>query len=237
MGFLRRGDITQYSGDVAWRPQLERSQTIRNLDFGASLDYYENGSGMIETRTEDLNLGMLFENNGSVNFNINQTFDRLEKATRILSVTLPAGDYRYRSQTATFSTNQSRKISGSGNVNWGEFWDGHRQSFGGSLGINPNYHLNIDMTYSRNQVTLPVGSLTTDLVGMRLVYAFTGRTTLNAFMQYNTDTHQVSSNVRFNFIHHPLSDLYVVYNDRRDTLNRQLMERSFIVKLTNMFDF
>ena len=55
--------------------------------------------------------------------------------------------------------------------------------------------------------------------------------------QYAADTRQVSSNIRFNFIHHPLSDLYVVYNDRRDTDAGRLMERSFIVKLTNLFDF
>ena len=237
VGFLRRGNITQYSGDFAWRPQLRRSQTIRNLDFGASADYYEGGSGSIETRTEDMNLGILFENNGSVNFTINQTFDRLAKDTRILRATVPAGDYTYLAHTASFRTNQSRKISGNGNVSWGEFWNGNRKAFDGGLGLTPNYHLNVDMTYSRNDVTLPTGSFTTDLVGMRLVYAFTGRASLNAFVQYNTDTHQVSSNIRFNFIHHPLSDLYLVYNDGRDTTSGQLMQRSFIIKVTNLFDF
>ncbi len=237
MGFLRRGNFSQYSGDFAWKPQLRRSQTIRNLNFGASVDYYEGGSGGIETRTDDVNLGILFENNGSINFNINQTFDRLARNTRIVSVTLPPGDYSYLSRTASFSTNQSRKISGSGNFSWGEFWDGDRKSFGGALGFTPNYHLSVDMTYSRNDVTLPNGAFTTDLVGMRLVYAFTGRASLNAFVQYNADSHQVSSNIRFNFIHHPLSDLYLVYNDRRDTTVGQLMERSVIVKLTNLFDF
>jgi len=59
----------------------------------------------------------------------------------------------------------------------------------------------------------------------------------NAFLQYNADTHQASSNLRFNFTHHPLSDIYVVYNDRRDTMNGQLLERAVIVKLTNLFSF
>ena len=60
-------------------------------------------------------------------------------------------------------------------------------------------------------VDVPGAAFTTDLLGMRVVYAFTGRSSVNAFFQYNTDTHQVSSNVRFNLIHRPLSDLYVVY--------------------------
>ena len=191
VGFLRRTNFSQYTGDFAWTPQLRRSPTIRNLDFGARVDYYEDGNGSIETRTEDMNFGIVFENNGSINYGINETFDRLVAPTRIGGAIVPAGDYDYLAHTASFSTNQTRMISGSGNVSWGEFWDGDRTSFGGSLGFTPNYHLSVDTTYSRNNVTLPTGAFTTDLVGMRLVYAFTGRASLNAFVQFNTDTHQV----------------------------------------------
>jgi hypothetical protein len=237
VGFLRRSNFSQYTGDFAWTPQIESSDTIRNLEFGTTLDYYEDGVGSIETRTQDVNAGIRFENNGLVNFAVNQSFDRLVRDTRIGQVIVPPGDYSYRSQTATFSTNQNRKVSGSGNYTWGEFWDGRRKTYGGALGLIPNYHLSVDLTYSRNDVDLPGGAFTTDLVGLRLVYAFTGRSVLNAFVQYNTDTNQVSTNIRFNFIHHPLSDLYLVYNDRRDTTYGAVMERSFIVKVTNLFDF
>jgi hypothetical protein len=238
VGFLRRGNIAHYSGDVAWRPRLERSETIRNLDFGVSAVYYEGAdSGAIETRIQDVNAGILFNNNGSVNLNVNQTFDRLTRNARILSATLAPGDYDYLSYTASFNTNQSRKVAGNGSYTWGEFWNGTRRSFSGGLGFTPNYHLSVDTTYSRNLVELPTGPITTDLVGMRLVYTFTGRATLNTFVQYNTDTRQVSSNIRFNFIHRPLSDLYLVYNDRRDTALGQIMDRSFTIKLTNLFDF
>jgi hypothetical protein len=48
---------------------------------------------------------------------------------------------------------------------------------------------------------------------------------------------EVSTNIRFNIIHHPLSDLYLVYNDRRDTLAGQAIERALIIKLTNLFNF
>jgi uncharacterized protein DUF5916/cellulose/xylan binding protein with CBM9 domain len=237
VGYLRRSNFSQYSADVGWRPQLEQSERIRNLDFGGSIDYYEDGVGQLETRSQDANAGILFESNALVNISVNQTFDRLVRPTRIVSVVLPPGDYNYRSQTATFSTNQSRKIAGSGNYTWGEFWDGTRTSWGGTLGLTPNYHFNLDLSYSRNDAALANGAFVTDLVGARLVYAFTGRAALNAFVQYNTETHQVSSNIRFNLIHHPLSDLYLVYNDRRDTTYGELMERSFVVKVTNMFDF
>ena len=74
-------------------------------------------------------------------------------------------------------------------------------------------------------------------MGARVLWGFSPRAFFNAFLQYNADTHQVSSNLRFNFMHHPLSDIYVVYNDRRDTTGGLLLERAFIVKITNLFNF
>jgi hypothetical protein len=34
-----------------------------------------------------------------------------------------------------------------------------------------------------------------------------------------------------------LSDLFVVYNERRDTVTQALIDRALIVKFTNLFDF
>ena len=51
-----------------------------------------------------------------------------------------------------------------------------------------------------------------------MLYAFSSRTSLNAFLQYNSTTDEFSVNTRFNIIYRPLSDLFVVYNERRDTL-------------------
>ena len=238
VGFVRRSNMSQYSGDVSWRPQLRRSTTIRNLIASTSVDYFEGGTGDIETRTQEGTLGVQFENGGSVNFTTNQTFDRLVRPFAIRSdLSLPVGDYEYTRYTASINSGSNRKIGVTGNMNWGEFWSGHNTAVTTNLDIRPNYHINIDLNYSRNHVTLPNGTFTTGLVGVRFLYGFSPRTFFNAFLQYNADTHQVSSNLRFNFTHHPLSDIYVVYNDRRDTMNGLLLERAVIIKLTNLFSF
>jgi hypothetical protein len=238
VGFIRRQNISQYSADATWRPQLRRSETIRNLTFGSNIDYYNDGDGRIETRTQEGTLGVQFENNGSVNFNVNQTFDRLVRPFAIRpTVSVPVGDYLYRRYTTSVNTGNNRKVGLTGSMSWGGFWDGDSESVGAGLDIRPNYHLNLDLSYSRNHVTLPYGDFTTQLLGARLVYGFSPRAFFNAFLQYNADTHQVSSNLRFNFTHHPLSDIYVVYNDRRDSTGGQLLERAFIVKVTNLFNF
>jgi hypothetical protein len=238
VGFVRRSNMSQWSGDVSWRPQIQRSDTIRNLTFSSSLDYFENGEGVMETRTQEGTLGMQFENSGSLNFTTSQTFDRLVRPFAIRpGVVLPVGDYRYRRYTASVNSGSNRKVGVTGNTSWGEFWSGHNRSYTANLDIRPNYHLNVDLTYSRNQVTLPQGDFTTGLVGARILYGFSPRAFFNAFLQYNRDTHQISSNLRFNFTHHPLSDIYVVYNDRRDTTSGEVLERAIILKVTNLFSF
>ena len=239
VGFVRRADMSQYSGDVSYNPQLRNSDAIRNLRFSTSVDYFNNGTtGQMETRTQEATTGIQFENNGSTNFTVNRTFDRLVRPFAIRSnVTIPVGDYDYRRYTASFNSGNNRKLGVSGNTSWGEFWNGHNRSVSSSLDYSPNYRVNIDLSYSRNHVTLPTGEFTTQLVGARMLYGFSPRAFFNAFIQYNADTHQVSSNLRFNFMHHPLSDIYVVYNDRRETTGGELVERTFIVKVTNLFNF
>ncbi len=237
VGFLRRRDTTLYSGAASWRPTFEGASQIRNLGFGTSLDYYADGTGNIATREHTVDMGLFFQNSASITFKASESFERLSRAFTIGGLGIPLGDYQFRGYTASFTSNRSRKISGNVRLNWGDFWTGSRRSMTGRIQLRPNYHLNIDLDYTRNDITLANGEVNSSLVGMRVLYAFTSRMFFNAFIQYNTDTNQVSSNIRFNIIHHPLSDLFLVYTDTRDTLTGELLDRAFVVKFTQLFNF
>jgi hypothetical protein len=239
VGFVRRGNMSQYKSEFAWKPRITH-RTIQNLNFATALDYYKSGTtSNIETRVQDLTVGVQYKNNGSTNFNINRTFERLIEPFEIRKDTLfiPPGDYEYDSYAASASAGSNGKITGNGGVTWGEFWNGRTRAVSGTMGLRPHYHFSVDLNYSINRVTLPDGAFTTNLIGTRFLYSFTSRAFLNAFFQYNADTHQVSSNIRFNLIHHPLSDLYVVYNDTQETTTGETVGRAFTVKLTNLFNF
>ncbi len=238
VGFVRRKNNTHYNGDFSWLPRIESSQALRNLIFRLDLDYYENGTTeKVETRTGSVNLGFQFENTGSVNFVINHTFDRLTDPFPIRPQTpIPTGDYSYLDYSAFFSTDTSARISGFGGIDWGEFWNGRLRSLNGGVSLKPNFHLTVDLDYDHNLVKLPNGQFTTELVGARIAYAFNPRTFLTGLFQYNAETRQVSSNIRFNLIHSSLSDLFLVYNDLRDA-GGNVVERAVIVKLTNLFNF
>jgi len=237
VGFIRRPNNIQYAGEFFWRPLLRQSDLIRNLTFGSTIEYFEGGSGNVETRSQDLTLGIQFESNANANFIVTNTFDRLTSSTPIQRIVIPAGDYGYLDYTANFTSNATKKLSGNGSVNWGEFWNGRRRSTTAGLVFKPNYHFSASLNHTRNVVKLAGGASTTDLVGTRFIYGFTPRSFFNAFVQYNGDTHEISTNIRFNITYRPLSDLYLVYNDRRNSRTDEPIERAFIVKLTNLFTF
>ncbi len=239
VGFVRRPNTTKYTGEFSFNPLIRSSRSVRNLIFGTTLEYFEDGTTeQVETRTQNLNLGIRFQNGASINYTLTERFERLNRVFRIRpGILIPERDYAYRRQRVSASSASSRKISGGGSVEWGKFWDGESESFTANLSVKPNYRVNVDVNYARNQADLAGGSFTTNLFGLRFVYAFNARTFFNAFLQYNAERNEVSSNIRFNIIHRPLSDLFVVYNDRRSTANAQVVERALIVKFTNLFDF
>jgi hypothetical protein len=58
---------------------------------------------------------------------------------------------------------------------------------------------------------------------------------LNAFVQYNGQSDSWLTNIRYNVIHRPLSDIYVVWNETR--LPGELPRRALMLKYTHLVAF
>ena len=85
-----------------------------------------------------------------------------------------------------------------------------------------------------------MGARHNELVSSRLTYTLTPRMFVSALVQYQSRTDAVSTNARFRWEYLPGSELFVVYSDGRSTLTRgipDLQNRSFVVKLTRLFQF
>jgi hypothetical protein len=97
-----------------------------------------------------------------------------------------------------------------------------------------NHKLTTSFNYTHNNINLPQGHFKTNLLSTRVNVGFSTSMFLTALVQYNNDSRQWSSNVRFNIIHRPLSDLFVVYNERRNSISGDLIDRALIAKVTYM---
>ena len=96
--------------------------------------------------------------------------------------------------------------------------------------------MSAEVQYNRNDVKMPWGDFLVNLSTLRVDYTFSPRMTIRSLTQYNTSTHEISNNIRFNFIYRPGSDIYIVYNDLSQTgLPADIFgkkDRQLVVKMT-----
>jgi hypothetical protein len=131
-------------------------------------------------------------------------------------------------------------VSWSTTFSWGGLWNGTQRSFTGTVTAQPNEHwrMSVGLQRTAGMLKLPGQSFVSSIATVRSSYSFTTNMFLDALVQYNRDTRQVNTNLRFNFLHRPLSDLYVVYNEQRFTTDgRGAPGRGVILKFSQMFPF
>ena len=235
VGFVHRTGIRKTRGRFSLKPRPERVAWIRQLEPAVEANYIENQGGTLETRTLETSLSIGLEDNSRLSFGHKASFERLDEPFRIRpEKEIPVGDYQFEEFSVSFSSDRSRVLSGSAAVQTGSFYDGDRGSYSLGVRFQPNYHFIADVSWDHDEISLPSGDFTTNLVNTRLLYAFNTRTFLNALIQYNSTVREIESNIRFNFIHRPLSEVFLVYNEVRATTG-DVKERALIAKVTYAF--
>ena len=191
----------------------------------------------LETRTVESRFGIEFQNSGILSFGRLATFERLKDRFEIRrGQFIRRGDHQFEEYTASYTSDRSRRLSGNFRMGRGSFYDGHRNVWVGGFRFQASYRMRADLSWTFNDLNLPSGAFTTNLVTARVNYAFSPKMFLNSLIQYNSAQREVSSNIRFDFTYKPLSDIFIVYNERRSSTG-DLRERAFIVKLTYILPF
>jgi hypothetical protein len=147
------------------------------------------------------------------------------------------GRYEYNEYFIYYRTSGAARLASGLRYSIGPFYDGYRRSYAFGPEFRPNEKLNATLTVQLNDISLPTVSYLSTLAATRINYNFNTKVFLNALLQYSTDSHQLSSNIRFNVIHRPLSDIFFVYNEHRDERTGLLQDRSLIAKMTYMVAF
>ena len=240
--FLRRDDMRKSFAEFRFSPRPASIARVRKFSWIGSLAYIEDGPGRLETRESHGEFGIEFENTDAVDVSYTDTYEFLKQPFPIApGVTVPVGGYSFGTLRVRFTMGQYRKASGILFVEQGSFFGGDKTAVGYSRGrVEISPQLAIESIVSVNRVTLPVGSFTTNLVSSRLTYTLTPKMFVSALVQYSSSRHSVAANVRFRWEYRPGSELFIVYNDTRDTEGGgfpDLQNRVFIVKMNRLFRF
>jgi hypothetical protein len=198
-----------------------------------------NGGGL-ESRYMDWHVPVNLQNSTFIEIGVNPNEEVIDERFAINArrgIYVTPGRYEFKEYFGLMNTNAAAPFSMNLRYGNGEFYDGYRRNYtvGGTFRMNE--HLNVALSDQINDIELPSGAFVTHLVTGRVNYYFNTKVFVNALVQYNTDTNQWSSNARLDIIHRPLSDIYLVYNERHDSRTGALISRAVIAKMTYLFAF
>jgi hypothetical protein len=155
-------------------------------------------------------------------------------------VTIPVGEYSWLQHAFEYMHDPSARVTGTIRARVGDYYDGDFRSVELTSGFRITPQAIATVGWTRQQIKLPYGNFVNDLVPIKATYSFTTMASVSALLQYNGQTGQFSSNVRFAWLNRSGTGLFVVFNDRRDLLSSTSVEtlgRSFVVKYTRLIDF
>lgn len=216
-GFVQRTGIRTtkvYFGPTP-RPKTGRVKLYEPMYV---LTYTTDQSNRLVYRNHHLMLGTTLRDDTFINVFYQKVLDVLDVPFRIRpNVTIPSGIYSMHEWYFMLNTSPGRRIYQRLSVTPADFYGGSRLNLSAAAGARVTSRFSTELQYNRNEVDMPWGRFVVNLSTLRVDYTFSPRMTIRSLTQYNTSTHEISNNVRFNFIYRPGSDLYVVYNDQSQT--------------------
>ena len=242
VGFLRRADMRKSSAQFRFSPRPAQPSIVRKYSWVGSGTYVEDTRGRVETREARGEFGVEFQSSDRISVSYTGAYEFLPRPFRIApDIVLPVGGYDFGFLNVGMNFGQHRPLYGAVSVEHGTFFDGDRTTLSlsqGAVKVTPKFSL--EPSFSINRVDLPAGSFTATLVGSRVTYTMTPLMFVSALVQYNSSSETVGANVRLRWEYLPGSELFVVYNEQRDTLARsfpELTNRALIIKVNRLFRF
>jgi hypothetical protein len=242
MGFVPRVGVNNslmFAGR-AFRPEWLSRIGIRETRPHWQMEIFQRRDGLgLESRYQDWHLPFTFHDGGFLEIGVNPNIEEVRAPFTINAargVRVDPGRYQFNEWFFLWRTNNAARVSLETRYSVGDFYDGYRRGYTIGPAVRVNEHFNASVSLQINDIDVSNGAFVSQLVTSRVNYNFNTKMFINALLQYNTDARQLSSNLRFNIIHRPLSDLFLVYNERHDERTDRI-DRAFIAKITYLFAF
>lgn len=242
VGFVRRRGVEHFYGTIGVHPQPGVAY-VNEVNPYVEAEQFLDLGGLLETRNVVAGLGVAFLDGGMFTAEWRDRYERLDDPFSLPGGVVPEGRYAFREGSFSYQSDASRTLSGQVRFGGGGYFQGERRSVGGNVVWRANAHLGFDVGADHNVIDLDGDPFTVDVYSARVDYAYSTRLLSGAWVQYNDATGELVTNVRVNFIHAPLSDLFLVYSERRDLspsdsgLDDVLLDRRITIKATRLFAF
>jgi hypothetical protein len=203
-----------------------------------SMQRYSRLSGDLETRQLDGGVGSEFRDGSTAGVTFTNRLETVKAAFAVGDARVAPGEYRFSEAAASYGTNRGRPLSASVSVGAGGYYGGNRRSIGGGVLGRVGDRAIIDLSAETNRIELPgQPRANASAYAANLDYFFSTSVVTSGLLQYDQTARELLADVRLRWIHAPLSDLYLVVTERRDTRADVLLERLITLKVTRLLQF
>lgn len=236
-GFLRRADFRETLAQFRISRRPTSWHGVRKFNYEGGLDYITDGSGRLANRQGRAVIRTDMQSGDMWSVGLFRDFEFVPAAFQIASTLVAAGSYDEPTLRAAYALGSQRRISGEIAAARGGFYGGTRTDLGYRGRAEVSSQLSLEPGLSINRVELPSGRFTATLGSLRASFSFNPRMLTAAFLQYNSTTHLLTTNVRYRWEYRPGSELFLVYSDGRDTFGRgfpPFTSRGLTLKITRL---
>ena len=131
---------------------------------------------------------------------LSRPFTIYRASNGIGNVVIPTGDYEFTQGSAGISFAGRRRLSGSINVTWGDYFGGNNLQRSVGIRWQPSNRYNLGMNVSENEIHLPQGNFTVRLTSFNTLINFTPELSWSNRIQYDNVSEGIGINSRLRWI-------------------------------------
>jgi hypothetical protein len=209
--YSRFGDRIQYG----WYPG-EKSKLLNHQAFIETVTYLRHSDGEIESSLIGPGWQFYTKLNTSASVQINRNSENVAQSFTISTgVEVPAGIYEFYGIEGDYEPLRGNPYRIGGHAIVGSFYDGWRVSCSLTPVAYVSAHLQLEGTYQLNRIEFPDRNQSfTGHIGRLKIESFLNvKHSLIAFIQYNSASDAVFTNIRYRFNPSEGHDLYIVYDE------------------------
>ncbi len=237
VGFVRRTDVEHRYATVGihHRPPVAFLQEVNPyVEFHRFADLEDT----LVSREVRGGLAVDFVSGATITGTVSRVHERVDEPFTVGDGVVSAGGYDFSEGSLAFQSSAGKPLSADLSVSGGGYYGGERRSLGAGFRWLASYRLAFTGSADYNRLELPAGDVTTSVYSGRVKYAFSKKAFITLNVQYNQDLDQLVSYARFNLIHGPLSDFFLVLTERRQLgAAGGVLERVATAKVTKLLTF
>lgn len=223
---------------VAWH--IFPGGKINRMTHSVYSSWYADSTFQTTDAVYSFSHSTIFNNTSRLSASVNQNYVRTFFPIDITytgAVPLPADVYQFRNFRAAYESDLRPKFRYTAGIDFGTFYNGHKQSYNVSLSYRAQPYGIISLTFTRDEVELPAPYANTNLnlIGPQFDLSLSRSIFFNTIVQYNTQADNVNVFSRLQWRFKPMSDLFIVYSDNYDATDLKKKNRAVVFKLVYWF--